>query len=60
MRILAPAHHAAPVHPNAPKSKGPTDFKIGSFNVLGASHTAPGGNKASRPSGVERMKLARR
>jgi hypothetical protein len=50
--------HAAPVHHNAAKSKGPTDFKVGSFNVLGASHTAPGGNKASRPSGVERMKLA--
>ena len=59
MRILAAAHHMAPpAHPHAPKSKGPTDFKIGSFNVLGASHTAPGGNKASRPSGVERMKLA--
>lgn len=58
MRVLATANHAAPVHHHAPKSKGPTDFKVGSFNVLGASHTAPGGNKASRSSGVERMKLA--
>ena len=52
------ARRAAPVHHAHPATKGPTEFALGSFNVLGASHTAPGGNKASRPSGVERMKLA--
>lgn len=52
-RFAAPVHHAAAQRP----TKG-SDFSVGSFNVLGASHTAPGGNKASRPSGVERMKLA--
>ncbi len=43
---------------NAVRSDKPTKFKLGSFNVLGSSHTAPGGNKASRPSGPARMKLA--
>lgn len=58
MIVRPAARHAAPVHHAHPAKKGPTDFTVGSFNVLGASHTAPGGNKASRPSGVERMKLA--
>ncbi len=58
MNVNAATRRAAPVHQAHPANKGPTEFALGSFNVLGASHTAPGGNKASRPSGVERMKLA--
>lgn len=34
----------------------PTAFRIATFNVLGASHTRPGGKAAARPSGAERMK----
>ncbi len=34
----------------------PTAFRIATFNVLGASHTRPGGKAASRPSGAERMR----
>jgi hypothetical protein len=30
---------------------GALDFTLASFNVLGASHTSPGGNKPERPSG---------
>ncbi len=37
---------------------GKSSFNVASFNVLGSSHTAPGGNKAGRPSGVSRMRGA--
>lgn len=37
---------------------GKSKFNVASFNVLGSSHTAPGGNKADRPSGVSRMRGA--
>lgn len=32
-----------------------TDFTISSFNVLGSTHTAPGGRHADMPSGVRRI-----
>jgi endonuclease/exonuclease/phosphatase family metal-dependent hydrolase len=38
-------------------AKGDTDFVLSSFNVLGSSHTAPGGDKASWASGVERIRM---
>jgi endonuclease/exonuclease/phosphatase family metal-dependent hydrolase len=33
----------------------PTDFRVTSFNILGGSHTAPGGKKARMDSGTVRM-----
>lgn len=36
----------------------PTNFRMATFNVLGASHTAPGGNHASWADGVTRMTWA--
>lgn len=33
----------------------PTTFRIGSLNVLGAGHTAPGGDRHGYASGAERM-----
>lgn len=50
--------------PNGPKSPtgsnpsqpgGPTRFIVSSFNILGSSHTAPGADKASWDSGLQRM-----
>ena len=35
---------------------GPTQFTISSLNVLGADHTAPGGNRPGWASGEQRMK----
>lgn len=35
---------------------GPTQFTISSLNVLGADHTAPGGNRPGWASGPQRMK----
>lgn len=37
---------------------GKSKFNVASFNVLGSSHTAPGGNKADKASGVSRMRGA--
>lgn len=37
---------------------GKSSFNVGSFNVLGSSHTAAGGNKADKASGVDRMRGA--
>lgn len=37
---------------------GRSSFNVGSFNVLGSSHTGAGGNKAGKASGVERMRGA--
>ncbi|MBS2038163.1 endonuclease/exonuclease/phosphatase family protein [bacterium] len=46
--------------PPAPfsQSGGRTSFNIASFNVLGASHTAGGGNKPGMRDGVDRMRGA--
>jgi hypothetical protein len=35
-----------------------TTFRVGTFNVLGHSHTAPGGNRKGFASGVARMGMA--
>lgn len=40
------------------QSSGKSRFNIASFNVLGSSHTAAGGTKADRASGVSRMRGA--
>ncbi|MBN9415371.1 MAG: endonuclease/exonuclease/phosphatase family protein [Candidatus Eremiobacteraeota bacterium] len=37
---------------------GKSSFNVGSFNVLGSSHTGAGGNKAGKASGVDRMRGA--
>jgi len=37
---------------------GKSSFNVSSFNVLGSSHTAGGGNKPGMDSGVERMRGA--
>jgi endonuclease/exonuclease/phosphatase family metal-dependent hydrolase len=37
---------------------GKTKFKVGSFNILGYDHTAPGGTKKGYANGVQRMKWA--
>ena len=37
---------------------GSSKFNVGSFNVLGSSHTAAGGNKPGLASGVDRMRGA--
>ncbi len=45
--------------PTLPQSaKGPTDLVISSFNVLGSSHTTPGGEKPGMDSGVTRIRRA--
>lgn len=41
----------------AARTTGPTTFTIGSLNVLGAGHTAPGGNRKGWASGDKRMKM---
>jgi endonuclease/exonuclease/phosphatase family metal-dependent hydrolase len=46
-----------PKPPSTP-STGDTDFVISSFNILGSSHTAPGGINAHYASGVERTRWA--
>jgi endonuclease/exonuclease/phosphatase family metal-dependent hydrolase len=46
----------SPTGPKAPK--GTTEFVISSFNVLGSSHTKPGGNKPGMASGVQRIRWA--
>ena len=43
---------------STPQPGGKSSFNVASFNVLGSSHTAPGGNKPGRPSGVSRMRGA--
>lgn len=46
-----------PKPPSTP-SQGDTDFVLSSFNILGSSHTAPGGINAHYASGVERTRWA--
>lgn len=67
-RLFAPATPpvAPPPEPKPPKdeppastpSQGDTDFVVSSFNILGSSHTAPGGINAHYASGVERTRWA--
>lgn len=62
-RQVSPLGHASPLGGgplpqgyNQPGGK--SSFNIASFNVLGSSHTAAGGNKPGMASGVERMRGA--
>lgn len=50
-----PSRGPFPTWENAPVS-GPTSFKVSSFNVLGADHTGPGGNRKGFALGEVRMK----
>ncbi|WP_210504545.1 endonuclease/exonuclease/phosphatase family protein [Nocardioides xinjiangensis] len=55
---LAPAAAAAPVAArvaDTPQTTPATSFRVANFNVLGADHTAPGGNRKGWDSGVVRM-----
>jgi hypothetical protein len=58
--LTVPTASAAPTAPRLAKRTDavPTEFRISSFNVLGASHTAPGGRHARMASGVTRIRLA--
>ncbi len=40
------------------KRSAPFEFRVASFNVLGDSHTGPGGNKPGFPDGSARMSMA--
>lgn len=56
-----PAQEGAPASDVAEPSANrhaPTDLVISSFNVLGSSHTRPGGNKPGMDPGPERMRRA--
>ena len=54
--VLAPATPAAAVRAtDAVQTTPATSFRVGTFNVLGADHTAPGGNRKGWDSGVVRM-----
>jgi endonuclease/exonuclease/phosphatase family metal-dependent hydrolase len=55
--LLAPSApaSAAAVSDEAVQSTPATFFRVGTFNVLGADHTAPGGNRKGWDSGVVRM-----
>lgn len=47
-----------PLGTASPQPGGKSSFNIASFNVLGSSHTAAGGNKPGMASGVERARGA--
>ncbi len=54
--VLAPSTPAAAVRATEAVQTTPTtSFRVGTFNVLGADHTAPGGNRKGWDSGVIRM-----
>jgi len=55
--LLAPSApaSAAAVSDVAVQTTPATSFRVGTFNVLGADHTAPGGNRKGWDSGVVRM-----
>ena len=48
---------ASPI-PVADIVHGKTKFRVGSFNILGYDHTAPGGSKKGYADGAQRMKWA--
>ena len=58
----APVEPGAPVVPGAPVAPvepvQSTTFRVSSFNVLGAAHTAPGGTRPEYASGQTRMRWA--
>lgn len=47
-----------PLGAASPQPGGKSSFNIASFNVLGSSHTAAGGNKPGLASGVDRIRGA--
>jgi endonuclease/exonuclease/phosphatase family metal-dependent hydrolase len=61
--VAPPAPASPPAAPRAtlaeaasvPQTTPATSFRVGNFNVLGADHTAPGGNRKGWDSGVVRM-----
>jgi hypothetical protein len=55
--LLAPSAPASAValSDDAVQTTPATSFRVGTFNVLGADHTAPGGNRKGWDSGVVRM-----
>ena len=61
--VAPPAPASPPAAPRAataedasvPQTTSATSFRVGTFNVLGADHTAPGGNRKGWDSGVVRM-----
>ena len=55
--FLAPSSPASAVavSDEAVQTTPATSFRVGTFNVLGADHTAPGGNRKGWDSGVVRM-----
>jgi len=50
--------HAGVKRPQTSSVMSANSFVLGTFNVLGNSHTAPGGNKPAWPSGTARMRGA--
>ena len=58
----SPVEPGAPVVPGAPVAPvepvQSTTFRVSSFNVLGAAHTAPGGTRPEYASGQTRMRWA--
>lgn len=60
--LLIPAQPANAVEPRPTKvirtGTVETNFTVSSFNVLGSSHTAPGGKHADMASGVKRIRWA--
>ena len=48
----------SPSPPGLPPASPSLSFVLSSFNVLGSSHTAPGGTRASKPPGPTRIRWA--
>jgi endonuclease/exonuclease/phosphatase family metal-dependent hydrolase len=56
---VEPLVPGAPVVPSAPvEPVESTTFRVSSFNILGAAHTAPSGNRPEYARGVTRMRWA--
>lgn len=51
-------HDFGPFGTTPPQPGGKSSFNVSSFNVLGSSHTAGGGNKPGMDSGVDRIRGA--
>ncbi len=57
-RTTAPSATGAAPLPSSPTAAPSLSFVLSSFNVLGSSHTAPGGTRASEPPGPTRIRWA--
>lgn len=53
--ITQPTAFGAQAAADTPSTNEPGTFRIASFNLLGAGHTAPGGSRPKWPSGWTRM-----